>query len=114
MKSLDHPEFFLMRDQKVQPSFNRQAVGAERALSHSLSLSRTMSHDVAARSNVNVETASYFGEVGKVSMMGAQYESSLFSSSLSELFSRKCKSSHFSLPCVHICFQCQLICLNFK
>ncbi|ONI29799.1 hypothetical protein PRUPE_1G215400 [Prunus persica] len=93
VKSLDHPEFFLMQDQQVHPSFNRQAVGAERALSHSLSLSRTMSHDVAARSNVNVETASYIGEVGKVNMMGAQYESSLFSSSLSELFSRKLRLS---------------------
>ena len=109
MKSLDHPELFVMRDQKVHPVFNRQAVGAERALSHSLNLSRTMNHDSGARSNVNVATASYFGEGGKVDMMGAQYESSLFSSSLSELMSRQCKSSDFSIPSVQFCFQCQLI-----
>ncbi|XP_009359879.2 LOW QUALITY PROTEIN: protein MEI2-like 4 [Pyrus x bretschneideri] len=93
VKSLDHSESFIMRDQKVHPVFNRQAVGAERALSHSLNLSRTMNHDSGARSNVNVATASYFGEDGKVDMMGAQYESSLFSSSLSELMSRKLRLS---------------------
>ncbi|XP_068327228.1 protein MEI2-like 4 isoform X1 [Pyrus communis] len=93
VKSLDHSESFIMRDQKVHPVFNRQAVGAERALSHSLNLSRTMNHDSGARSNVNVATASYFGEGGKVDMMGAQYESSLFSSSLSELMSRKLRLS---------------------
>ncbi|KAM1498691.1 hypothetical protein ACFX1X_021816 [Malus domestica] len=93
VKSLDHPEFFVMQDQKVHPVFNRQAVGAERALSHSLNLSRTMNHDSGARSNVNVATASYFGEGGKVDMMGAQYESSLFSSSLSELMSKKLRLS---------------------
>ncbi|KAK9934262.1 hypothetical protein M0R45_021412 [Rubus argutus] len=70
VKSQDHPEFFLMQEQKVHPSFNRQAVGAERASSHSLNL-RWQSH-----------------------MMGAQYESSLFSSSLSELFSRKLRLSN--------------------
>ncbi|XP_009378802.2 protein MEI2-like 4 isoform X1 [Pyrus x bretschneideri] len=93
VNSVDHPKFFIMEDQKVHPGFNRQAVGAERALNHSLNLSRTMNHDSGARSNANVETASYFGEGGKVNMMGAQYESSLFSSSLSELFGRKLRLS---------------------
>ncbi|XP_061989881.1 protein MEI2-like 4 isoform X1 [Rosa rugosa] len=93
VKSLDHPDFFLMPEQKVKPSFNRQAVGAERALSHSLNLSRAVSLDSGVISNVNVETASYYAEGGKVNMMGTQYESSLFSSSLSELFSRKLRLS---------------------
>lgn len=91
-----------MREKKVHPGFNRQAVGAERALSHSLNLSRTVSLDSVTKSNVNVETASYYAEGGRVNLMGTQYESSLFSSSLSELFSMKCKSSEFLHPFVNM------------
>lgn len=40
---------------------------------------------------VLAQKLSVFAEGDTVNMMGAQYESSLFSSSLSELFSRKCK-----------------------
>ncbi|XP_050375448.1 protein MEI2-like 4 isoform X2 [Argentina anserina] len=93
VKSLDHPDLFSTRGKKVHPGFNRQAVGAERALSHSLNLSRTVSLDSVTKSNVNVETASYYTEGGKVNMMGTQYESSLFSSSLSDLFSMKLRLS---------------------
>lgn len=42
---------------------------------------------------VLAQKASVFAEGDTVNVMGAQYESSLFSSSLSELFSRKCKPS---------------------
>jgi hypothetical protein len=77
VKSVEHPESFLIRDQQVKLSLNRLAVGAGRASSHSLTL--------------NVQPASYSLEGNNGSIMDAQYESSLFSSSLSELFSRKCK-----------------------
>lgn len=79
VKSLEHPESFQIQDQQVNFSLNRHAVGAGRASSHSLSL--------------NVQPASYAVEGNKINMMGAQYESSLFSSSLSELFSRKLRLS---------------------
>lgn len=76
VKSREHPESFLIQDQQVKFSLNRHAVGAGRASSHSLTL--------------NVQPASYAMEGNKSTMMGAQYESSLFSSSLSDLFNRKC------------------------
>ena len=78
MKS-QHPESFLIQDQRINFNLNRHAVGAGRASSHSLAL--------------NAQPASYSEEGNKINMMGTQYESSLFSSSLSDLFSRKCKSS---------------------
>lgn len=81
-----------MRDQQVNFSLSRYSVGAERAFSHSMPLLKPIEHDEGARSNLEAEPGSYLVEGGKVNMMGSQYESSLFSSSLSELFSRKCKS----------------------
>lgn len=79
VKSLEHPEAFPTRDQQIRSNINRLAVGAGRASSHSLSL--------------NVQPASYSVEGNNESFMGAQYESSLFSSSLSELFTRKLRLS---------------------
>lgn len=73
-------------------SLNRLAVGAERANSHSLPLLKPIDSDFGLRSNVKAEPASYFTEGGKVNMMGSQYESSLFTSSFSDLFSKDCKS----------------------
>nr|XP_023871770.1 protein MEI2-like 4 isoform X2 [Quercus suber]POE86694.1 protein mei2-like 4 [Quercus suber] len=78
MKS-QHPESFLIQDQRINFNLNRHAVGAGRASSHSLTL--------------NTQPASYSEEGNKINMMGAQYESSLFSSSLSDLFSRKLRLS---------------------
>ncbi|KAF3430907.1 hypothetical protein FNV43_RR25637 [Rhamnella rubrinervis] len=78
-----------MRDQKVNFTLSRHAVGAERAFSHSLPSLNPLDHDEGGRSNLKAEPTSYFMEGGKINMMGSQYESSLFSSSLSELFSRK-------------------------
>ncbi|KAH7516812.1 hypothetical protein FEM48_Zijuj10G0174400 [Ziziphus jujuba var. spinosa] len=78
-----------MRDQQVNFSLNRYSVGAERPFSHSLPLLKPIEHDEGARSNLKAEPESYLVEGGIVNKMGSQYESSLFSSSLSELFSRK-------------------------
>lgn len=90
-KSLDHPQSFLMRDHKMNQSFDRHAVGAERALCQSLTLLRPLDHDLGIRTSLNVHPASYLAEGGKISAMATHHENSLFSSSLSELFSRKCK-----------------------
>ena len=102
VKSLEHSESAFMRDQKVNFTLSRHTVGAERAFSHSLPLLNPLDHDEGGRSNLKAEPTSYFVEGGKVNMMGSQYESSLFSSSLSDLFSRKCKSPFRNLICVHV------------
>lgn len=92
VKSLEHPKFFLMRDPKVNLHLDQYAVGAERAAKQSMTLLRPVDHEIGTRSCLNVQQASSFGEGDKVNKMAVQYESSLFSSSLSELFSRKSKS----------------------
>lgn len=86
-KSLEYPEPFLMRDQQIKFNLNRNVVGAGRPSSHSLTM--------------NAPPASYSVEGNKGGMMGAHYESSLFSCSLSELFSRKCKSC-IALNCFYL------------
>ena len=93
MQPMDQPESRLVQDQKVSCSLNRHAVGVERASSHSLPLLKPIDHRPVVQSSTKAEAASYFVEGGKFNVMGSQYESSLFSSSLSELFSRKCKFS---------------------
>ncbi|GAV72091.1 RRM_1 domain-containing protein/RRM_2 domain-containing protein, partial [Cephalotus follicularis] len=93
VNSPEHPELFLMRDQKVNLSLDRQAVGAERAANHSLILSRTVDCDLGTKSCLNIHSASYFAGGTNFNVTGSQYENSLFSSSLSELFTRKLRFS---------------------
>ncbi|KAJ6414815.1 hypothetical protein OIU84_003766 [Salix udensis] len=93
VKSLEHPQPSLMHDQKMNHSLDRHAVGAERALSRSFTLLRPVDNDPGTRTSLNVQPASYFAEVGKVNAMATQHGNSLFSSSLSELFSRKLRLS---------------------
>ena len=68
---------------------NRYTVGAERAPSHSFPSLKPIDHDSSTRANTKAESGSYFVECGKFNynMMGSHYESSLFSSSLFDLFS---------------------------
>ncbi|KAG8365787.1 hypothetical protein BUALT_Bualt17G0008100 [Buddleja alternifolia] len=86
-KGFGLPEYYLNRGRNVNLSF----VGAERAASHSLP--SAVDHDLGARTNLNMESASYFVDGDKINLMGAQYENGLFSSSLSDLFSRNLKLS---------------------
>jgi len=65
--SLENHDPFPVRDQNASLILNRHAVGAER-------------------------TSNYFARNNEVNMMNSQYESSLFSSSLSDIFTRKCES----------------------
>ncbi|KAM6589785.1 hypothetical protein CsatA_012390 [Cannabis sativa] len=92
MKPMEQPKSFLMRDQNVNGSLNRLAVGVERAASHSLPSLKPTDHPVV-QSSTKAEAAPYFVEGGKFNAMGSQYESSLFSSSMTELFSRKLRLS---------------------
>ncbi|XP_061959728.1 protein MEI2-like 4 [Populus nigra] len=89
VKSLEHPQLSQMHDHKMNHSFDKHAVGAERALSRSFTLLRPVDIDPGTRTSLNVQPASYFAEGCKVNAMATQHENSLFSSSLSELFSRK-------------------------
>lgn len=83
---------YLVQDQKLNVSSKRHAVGAERVVGNSLDMRRTAERDLGTRSNMNGHSASFFMEGDKINMTGSHYESGLFSSSLSELFNRKCKS----------------------
>ncbi|KAJ9186144.1 hypothetical protein P3X46_005679 [Hevea brasiliensis] len=90
-KSLELHQSFLMQDQKLNHSLIKHAVGPGTTMSQSSTLLRPVAHET--RSSLNVQPASCFPEGGKVDMMATQYENSLFSSSLSELFSRKLRFS---------------------
>lgn len=88
-QSCDLPDPLLIKDQKVNHSLKKHAVGAERAASHSFHI--PVDHNSGMRSNLNAKPASCFVEGDEIHVMGPQYENGLFSSSLSELFSRKSK-----------------------
>lgn len=83
-KSLDRPESYLNGNQKVNLGMDMNTAGPGAAASHSFTLLRPVDQDP-------VHSSSYFADSKKNSMLGAQYENSLFSSSMSELFCRKCK-----------------------
>ncbi|XP_055810522.1 protein MEI2-like 4 isoform X3 [Solanum dulcamara] len=85
-KHFEHHDSHLKQDKKVNSIIERRAFGIERA-SHSLP--RALGHTVGVRSIVSTDLASYPAEDDKISVLGGQYENGLFSSSLSELFSRK-------------------------
>ncbi|PON54798.1 Splicing factor-like protein [Parasponia andersonii] len=93
VRPMERLESLLMQDQKVSCTLNRHAVGVEGASSHSLPSLKPVDHRPVVQSSTKAEAASYFAGNGKFNVMGSQYESSLFSSSLSELFSRKLRLS---------------------
>ncbi|XP_031400459.1 protein MEI2-like 4 isoform X2 [Punica granatum] len=83
MTSLHHPEVFMVQQQKVNFT-DKAANGALPSL-------KTTGLDQGLGYNLNAPTTAYFTEGNGINMMGSRYENSLFSSSLSELFSRKMK-----------------------
>ncbi|XP_057485923.1 protein MEI2-like 4 [Actinidia eriantha] len=87
VKSFKLSDPYLTRGQKVNLSLGKHAVGAERAVNHSLW--GPVDQDPATRTVLKTEPTSYSMEGDRIHVMGAQYENGLFSSSLSELFSRK-------------------------
>ncbi|KAG8648394.1 protein MEI2-like 4 isoform X1 [Manihot esculenta] len=98
-KSLELHQSFLMQDQKMNSSLMRHAVGTGTTLSQSSNLLRPVVHET--RSSLNVHPASCFLEGSKFGMMATQYENSLFSSSLSDLFSSKLRLSSNNVPYGH-------------
>lgn len=93
-KHFEHHDSHLKQDKNVNSIIERRAVGIERA-SHSLP--RGLDYNVGVRSIVSTDLASYPTEDDKISVLGGQCENGLFSSSLSELFSRKCMSCFLSV-----------------
>lgn len=87
------PDYYLSRGRNVNLSLGNHIIGAERAASRSLP--SAVDHDLGSRTNSNMESLPYFFDGDKIDFMGAQYENGLFSSSMSDLFSRNCMSSVF-------------------
>ncbi|KAF7123644.1 hypothetical protein RHSIM_Rhsim12G0017500 [Rhododendron simsii] len=85
------PSPYLIRNQKANFSLEKHAVGAERAASNSSQ--GLIDHNPGTRSNSNMEPSFYSMDGDGIHVRGAQYENGLFSSSLSELFSRKLRVS---------------------
>lgn len=79
-----HPHF--IRDQKL--SHEHQSIGAERMASLSVNSWKTTEQGPGPQPNLHFHSASLCMEGHKNNF---QYENGLFSSSLSEIFSRKCK-----------------------
>ncbi|CAN4124162.1 unnamed protein product [Withania somnifera] len=98
VKHFEHNDSHLKQDKKVNSIIEKRAFGVERA-SHSLP--RALEHNVGVRLIVRADLASNPAEDDKISVMGGQYENGLFSSSLSELFSRKLRLPANSSPHGH-------------
>ncbi|CAH9112773.1 unnamed protein product [Cuscuta europaea] len=78
---------YLHNDRKLASTTQKHAIGSERAASQSLA--RTLDHSIGTTSICHTESTSYTAERDNIKMLGDQHENGLFSSSLSELFSRK-------------------------
>ncbi|KAJ9563939.1 hypothetical protein OSB04_009099 [Centaurea solstitialis] len=91
LKRFDVPNVYLNQDHKVPISLENNAVGAGRTIGHSIR--RPLDNDRGNRVNVNMDHKSYLMPGNKFNVMGDHYENGLFSSSLSELFTRKLRLS---------------------
>lgn len=90
VKGLDLPEYYLSHGQNLNPSSGRNSDGAERAAN--CSLPSSFDREQGVRKNLKMESATHLLDRNKLNFMGAQYENCPFSSSISDLFSRKCMS----------------------
>lgn len=93
VESLDFSHPYIVKDQKDKLSINRH-VGAERT-SLPLPSWKVFDQSVGSHPNLYMQPASLFMEGSKAESNGPQYENSLFSSSLSDIFKKKCE---FSFP----------------
>ncbi|KAL3649904.1 hypothetical protein CASFOL_006307 [Castilleja foliolosa] len=91
-KGFVHPDYYLNHGRDGNHPSGQHIVGSERPASRSLPCA--VDQDLGSRTNLNnMDPASYIFNGDKINLMGAQYENGLFSSSLSDLFSRKLKLS---------------------
>lgn len=91
-------EPFPMREENVNASLDAKASAGDRHFTQSLALSGTADYAPGSKTSLNGKPAPHLMESDRINVMGARSENSLFSSSLSELFSRKSRPSLFSFP----------------
>lgn len=91
-QSLGHYRSFSLQDQNLNTYSKNHAVGAEIAANNSMTFSRPMC-DGMGISTSNGRQDPYSAEGNKVHVMASESENSLFSSSMSDLFSRKLRLS---------------------
>eukprot|EP00268_Persea_americana_P031396 TRINITY_DN3053_c0_g1_i2.p1 TRINITY_DN3053_c0_g1~~TRINITY_DN3053_c0_g1_i2.p1 ORF type:complete len:446 (+),score=91.11 TRINITY_DN3053_c0_g1_i2:3-1340(+) len=92
VESLDFSQTYIVKDQKDKLSINRHVVGAERT-SLSMTSRKIIDHSLGSHANLYTQPASLFAEGNKAELNGPQYENSLFSSSLSDIFKKKLRLS---------------------
>ena len=98
----------LFRDpkRKIPHNFERQLMGAE----STTNCWGSPDQDIASLSKLYGQPASLSGVAKKVTLNGAQYENGLFSSSLSDIFNKKCVFySPFPVACFIAAYNCQHI-----
>ncbi|XP_010250525.1 PREDICTED: protein MEI2-like 4 isoform X2 [Nelumbo nucifera] len=93
MQCLELPASYPVRDQNAKLNLEHQVVMTDKTANSSMTLWRSVDQDVAAKSNLFVQPASYFMEGGRIEKNSVLCENGLFSSSFSEIFSRKLKLS---------------------
>ncbi|XP_057773883.1 protein MEI2-like 4 isoform X1 [Salvia miltiorrhiza] len=93
------PDYYLSRGRNANLSLGKHLIGADRAVSRSLP--SAVDHDLGSRTNSNIQPVPYCFDGDKINLMGAQYENGLFSSSMSDLFSRNLKLSSNNGPYGH-------------
>lgn len=90
--SLHHPEALMVQEQKVNLTLSIPDEH-DKAANGTLASPKSVSLDQVSRYSLNVPPTAHFTKGNGVNMMGSRYENSLFSSSLSDLFSQKSKLS---------------------
>lgn len=96
--SADLLEPFPMREENVNVSLDAKATARDGHFTQSLALLGTADYAPGSKTSLNGKLAPHLMESDRINVMGGRSENSLFSSSLSELFSRKSRPSLFSFP----------------
>jgi hypothetical protein len=91
----------LARDQKEKSLISE---GSANTSKHAWS---SMDHHPKSWSSLSMQPASYSTGRSRVDISGTQWESSLFSSSFSEIFSRKCKPPLYNIHLIVFFIMCR-------
>lgn len=94
---LEHTESFTKQNREANLSVDSRTVGAERVSNQSLKLLKPVSQGLGTTLSFGGENGFHSDEGNKVNTVTSLSENSLFSSSFSEFFTRKCKSFALSL-----------------
>ncbi|XP_077250466.1 protein MEI2-like 4 isoform X2 [Tasmannia lanceolata] len=90
--SLQIPQTYIVKDQKAKLNLERHLVGTERTSSLSINSWKVIDQDSGSRSKY-MQPGFLFVEGNMVDFNGPHYENGLFSSSLSEIFTKKLRLS---------------------